>query len=513
MEHIVREKNKLLLWLSTGVTILPSLIYFLHRKSSVFTEHIILMNGQLNVSKSHEIIVLILISIPIILCIAGWFMYVKDSSDLRIQWILMLTLTFGSIAIIATGNGLVEYHFSIFMVLALIGTFQRISLVVTSTVIFAIHHLLGYFTIPEILCGTSNYGFSLLLIHAVFLILTSLATIIIIYKTQQSEKYFQQKEQVAEAKLQSLLKEVDEISKYVSENSFVLANDSIVMTKASHDIKEALHSNQEDVSAEAVKLQQGIAQNQILLTEIQKIQGGTTHVTDKAKSSLEQAYLGKESVSNVSSQMQAISSSIRSVNNLVLQLANQSQQITKSLDVIESISEQTKLLALNASIEAARAGENGKGFAIVADEIRKLATNSGQSTTDIQSVLNNIDLQVQEIAAQMNDGMEEINKGSVAINGNAQLFHTILNSMQDVEDEIEHISSAVQVVAGQAKETNDIFNTIYVSNETVVQNLAVISNAAEDQYTSTESLNKVTQSLQSLTEELNTLLDKIRMHH
>ncbi len=80
-------------------------------------------------------------------------------------------------------------------------------------------------------------------------------------------------------------------------------------------------------------------------------------------------------------------------------LANQSQQITQSLREIEDISEQTKLLALDASIEAARAGEHGKGFfVVVAGKIRKLASNSQTSTIDIQRVLQNIDFQVHEMA-------------------------------------------------------------------------------------------------------------------
>lgn len=88
----------------------------------------------------------------------------------------MLSLTFASIVSIATGNGLIEYHFSIFMVLAFIGSFQNIRLVVVSAVIFAIHHLGGYFLFSELICGTSDYSFTLLCIHAFYLILTSTAT-------------------------------------------------------------------------------------------------------------------------------------------------------------------------------------------------------------------------------------------------------------------------------------------------------------------------------------------------
>lgn len=209
--------------------------------------------------------------------------------------------------------------------------------------------------------------------------------------------------------------------------------------------------------------------------------------------------------------MQVITASIESINNLVKQLASQSQLITNSLSEIESISEQTKLLALNASIEAARAGENGKGFAVVAGEIRKLATHSQQSTAEIQSVLQNIDVQVQEIAGKMNNGMDEIQKGNTTIMSNADLFHFILNSMQDVESGVEQISNASQIVATQASETNEIFMSILESNSKSLENVSVIANAAQDQYTSTESLNQVISELQTMANQLNLLVNKINV--
>src|SRR5690625_3685606 len=79
--------------------------------------------------------------------------------------LLTLTFTFTSIAMIAAGNGFVEYHFTIFMMLALISFFRSIRLVAISTVIFALQHLIGYFYFPELLCGTPDYRFALLLIQ------------------------------------------------------------------------------------------------------------------------------------------------------------------------------------------------------------------------------------------------------------------------------------------------------------------------------------------------------------
>ncbi|WP_107924343.1 methyl-accepting chemotaxis protein [Lysinibacillus parviboronicapiens] len=180
-------------------------------------------------------------------------------------------------------------------------------------------------------------------------------------------------------------------------------------------------------------------------------------------------------------------------------LANQSQQITQSLREIEDISEQTKLLALDASIEAARAGEHGKGFfVVVAGKIRKLASNSQTSTIDIQRVLQNIDFQVHEMAEKMESGLNEIHKGNATIIINADLFHVILNTMKKVEDEMALISNASQAVASyasHASETNTIFKSILESNHVSLERISVIANVAKDQDASTESLNQIMNEL------------------
>lgn len=506
---ILQERNKLILKIATGVVMLAIVTYVLHHQFRFLEEHIIFLNGRLNTSVVYTSTVLTLLAIPIILCIISWLIYLSYKKDELLSWLLMLTLTFASIAIIAGGNGLVEYHFSIFMVIAFIGTFQNIQLVLVSTSIFTVQHLAGYFLLPEIICGTNNYSFALLLIHAIYLILTSVATITIIQKTQKIEHYYRKKEKRAKQELQHLLAKLDRVETIVNQKSLELAADSTLMTDASHHIKNTILSNEKDLEREAVQLQEGIAKNEELLAEFENIQASANQVAYKAKDSLEQAAAGKESVKGVSMQMQVITASIGSINNLVIQLANQSQLITQSLREIEKISEQTKLLALNASIEAVRAGEYGKGFAVVAGEIGKLATHSQQSTLEIQTVLKNIDSRVQEIAGKMKVGMDEIHKGNDTITGNADLFHAIVNSMQDVEHEIGHISAAAQIVATHAGETNELFTNILDTNSASLANVSAIATAAQDQYASTESLNQVTNELKTMADELNSLMKKI----
>lgn len=506
-----QSKNELMVYISSGVMLLSIIVHVLHRQFEFLEQQVILMNGTVEYTALISWIVNSLFFIPIILTIISWVLYKQNNTNPLIPMIMTLSLTFSSISIIAGGDGLVEYHFSIFMVLAFIASYQNIKLILVSTVIFAIQHVLGYFTLPQIICGTENYAFSLLMIHAVFLVLTSLAIMLITHRSLLTQKDLKEKELVARHELDLLLGELHSVSDKVVHCSSDISMGANSTIQASQEILEAIQVNQKDLKTQADTLQQCVIRNEELFAEMEEVQASAKNVTMKAKNSLKIARTGKDTVHNVSNQMNIITTSIESIHQLVTHLANQSQQITHSVHEIEAISEQTKLLALNASIEAARAGEHGKGFAVVADEIRHLATHSQVSTAEIQTILTQIDKQVHTIATKMDHGMKEVNKGSETIHQSARLFSDIFVSMQEIEDEINHISSATNIVVQNASETNHLFNHILVSNNHALEELTVISHASEQQYHTSKSFHEVTQTLQTMASTLNQLMAKIKL--
>jgi methyl-accepting chemotaxis protein len=129
----------------------------------------------------------ILVLIPVLLLCGSYVLYRVNKNSPYIPYLLTLALTFGSISIISGGSGRVEFHFSIFMVVAALGYYQNIKLLSLMTTIFAVHHLLGFFFFPEIVFGVHSYTFLMLILHATFLILTSSAVIWQVYSSKRIE--------------------------------------------------------------------------------------------------------------------------------------------------------------------------------------------------------------------------------------------------------------------------------------------------------------------------------------
>ncbi|WP_296217038.1 methyl-accepting chemotaxis protein, partial [Pseudomonas sp. UBA2684] len=151
-------------------------------------------------------------------------------------------------------------------------------------------------------------------------------------------------------------------------------------------LKDIESSNFLTVEQQAETDQIATAVNQ-MAASIQEVASNAQHAADAAGRADSETSSGQRLVAHTSQSITALEGEIRQAAQVIHELEGQSNEISKVLDVIRGIAEQTNLLALNAAIEAARAGEQGRGFAVVADEVRSLAARTQQSTTDIQSMI------------------------------------------------------------------------------------------------------------------------------
>lgn len=501
------KKSLIMLGNTAFVVILSIFVHILHRQFN-FLDSYILMQGISNVTGNLYITMNVLLIIPILLFGITLWLFKTDHS--MQQLFMTLTLTFGSISIIAGGDGLTEYHFSIFMVVAMIASFQKISYIIISTIIFAVHHLLGYFIFPQLLCGTNDYSFSLLMIHAIFLVMTAVSTSLVIVSNKKNERKLATESKHAELQIQKLFTEINIEGARLKELSEKITIGSTYSMKSSHDITEALYTFKNNAEHEAQSLKQSIQKNEESISQLSFINERTENVSERAKESLVKAKQGKDTVHIVSQQMHVITETITSIKDLVVALDSQSQDISNSLSVVHNISEQTKLLALNASIEAARAGDAGKGFSVVASEIRNLATSTQDSVTKMDRVLEGIQLQIGAVAQKMTDGMSEIYKGSTIIDTSEHAFASIYDTISTLEQDIQQISHATNGVVEQTDRSVTLFSDIASMNLHSLASVGVITAAAQAQNQTTQSLEQIVVELNNVTNHMKQLTDQIK---
>jgi len=203
------------------------------------------------------------------------------------------------------------------------------------------------------------------------------------------------------------------------------------------------------------------------------------------------ATVGSRVVSSSISIMEQIAKRVQATAETVKTLGERSDQIGAIVATIEDIADQTNLLALNAAIEAARAGEQGRGFAVVADEVRALAERTTRATHEISSMIKNIQHETQSAVAAMQQGVQEVEQGSVEAGRSGEALHEILMQINEVTMQVNQIATAAEE---QTATTNEITNNIMQISQ-VVQDT---SRGAHESATAADDLSKMAEQLQRL---------------
>ena len=220
---------------------------------------------------------------------------------------------------------------------------------------------------------------------------------------------------------------------------------------------------------------------------------------------------GKGVIKKAVEQISDISGRVSQSTEIVNMLGEKSKEIDNIVSLINEISDQTNLLALNAAIEAARAGEQGKGFAVVADEVRKLAEESGDASGQISKLISEIQMDISTAIKAMNEGNVAVEKGQVMINDAGKSFNDIVDSINNVSSQM---SLVVDVIQGLYKNSDKMIKS--VQNVATVakggsEKIKEIASSSDDQIAQMEQVSEAAQALTEIVIKLQSDIARFKL--
>lgn len=266
---------------------------------------------------------------------------------------------------------------------------------------------------------------------------------------------------------------------------------------ASGATEQASHTNS---TAQMVNLMAG---------SIQEITTGAQTVSVSAEKTKKAADNGEQAVNITISGMNNIKEKVFETANKIKELGDHSHQIGEIIQVIDDIAEQTNLLALNAAIEAARAGEHGKGFAVVADEVRKLAERSSKATKEIADLITNIQSLTLTAVDAMDQGTKEVEYGVQLALGAGNALKEISGNIEETYEQVQHISVAAEEILTTSNHVVNAINNVSAITEENTASTEQVSAASYQVSSCIEQLASIAEQSSVGTEEVSASIEEV----
>ncbi|QGG48835.1 HAMP domain-containing methyl-accepting chemotaxis protein [Heliorestis convoluta] len=242
---------------------------------------------------------------------------------------------------------------------------------------------------------------------------------------------------------------------------------------------------------------------------IKEVTERTSSVSSASAEAMDLTKAGVEQLHKVSEEIIVIEKAVNHNKKAAFQLSAKSTEIGKIVSSISTIADQTNLLALNAAIEAARAGEAGKGFAVVADEVRKLAGQAGAAAVDISNIIHSVQEEIKLIVGEIEKATHVVSDEAKMIKEVEQQFEVISASVKSVIEDIQEVSVATEEMRASSEEVVKSAQNISVVSEEISASIEEVSATTEEQSAGAEQVAENARKLMAIADRLKTMVERL----
>jgi len=295
--------------------------------------------------------------------------------------------------------------------------------------------------------------------------------------------------------LRKVIAEMQMASDKLGDSTTMLRSDSGNVNDAANEVSAQANTIKDAVITQIQSSKDTAIAIEEMAAGVNKVAQTVMLITNAVIDIKEQTNQGDNAVENAVKRMQSIDNSNDEIARVISALANNTKEIEQALQMIAEISERTNLLALNAAIEAARAGESGRGFAVVSDEIRKLAEQSSGMTAKIAGMVEHIRDGTSIAVATSNIGKDEAIAGKQQIEAVSSMFMNIKESVENMASEMEELSAITEQMSAGTEQVSATMGDLANISEHSASGIELMLQLSQKQW---ESINKMTDQFETL---------------
>ena len=311
--------------------------------------------------------------------------------------------------------------------------------------------------------------------------------------------------------LHDMIKHVAGSSEHLAASSEELTASADQSAQASQQVAQSITDVAHGTDDQLRAVHQAAHGVEAMSSRIQEMASNLGQMATSSTETAQAARGGEKAVQTAVKQMQLIESSVSQSAQVVARLGERSQEIGQIVDTISGIAGQTNLLALNAAIEAARAGEQGRGFAVVADEVRKLAEQSQEAAKRIAELIGEIQGDTQSAVVAMQDGTREVERGTAVVDDAGYTFTQIVGLIDSMYQQVQHVSDTAQEIGTHSQDVVQSVQRIENISRDTVGHTQTVSAATEEQSASMEEIATSSQALAKMAEEMQQTVGRFQL--